>query len=423
MKRTFLRGARFGVGDVPAEIERIPVELVAQDAAISRAMLYRRRGTRPTVGVLMLHPRMDQTQSYVLLPIMAAGYAAMGCACRYVHNDTSSCQERLVLDVAAAVKALRDSGCEKVILIGNSGGGGILSLYQAQARTAPEARLKDTPAGEAFDLGAYDLPPADGLVLIAAHRGEGSRLYRWIDAAQIDEDDPMSLDPSLDIYNPDNGFRLPPESSHYSEEFLVRYREAQHQRALRMDARARERIAARHDAAREAAALEAAGDTGARWQELTRRSMITGHMVITRMLACPEWLDLSIEPDDRVVCSFNNDPRPDLQNYEESFAPFLTPEAFLSTWSGLSSRADVVSALPSIPDPFLVVHYAGDPATRISEVEHFIEVSGASDKHLELIRGADHWGYEIVGPGQRGPRTTAGTDAIVAWMSSRFPLG
>ena len=58
-----------------------------------------------------------------------------------------------------------------------------------------------------------------------------------------------------------------------------------------------------------------------------------------------------------------------------------------------------------------------------ASAEHFIEVSGAIDKHLELIRGADHWGYEIVGPGKRGPRTTAGTDAIVAWMSSRFPLG
>lgn len=422
MKRTFSRGARFAFGDVPADIERIPLELVAQDATTSRAMLYRRRGTRPTVGVLMLHPRMDQTQSYVLLPLMAAGYAAMGCACRYVHNDTSSCQERLVLDVAAAVQALRDSGCETVVLIGNSGGGGILSLYQAQARMAPERRLTDTPSGEPFDLGAYDLPPADGLVLIAAHRGEGSRLYRWIDGSQTDDDDPMSLDPSLDIYNPDNGFRIPPQSSHYSDEFLARYRRAQHERALRMDARARERIAARNDAAREAAELEASGDTGARWQELTRRSMLTGHMVITRMLACPEWLDLLIEPDDRVVCSFNNDPRPDLQNYEESFAPFLTPEAFLSTWSGLSSRADVVTALPSIPDPLLVVHYAGDPATRLSEVGHFIEVSAAVDKQLEVIDGTDHWGYEILGPGRRGPRTTAGTDAVVAWMSSRFPL-
>lgn len=421
MTRSFLRGARFAMDDVPPDVERIPVELRAADGGLARGTLYRPAGTRPKVGALMLHPRMDQSQSYVLLPLVAAGYAALGCGSRWVHNDSEAIQERILLDVAAAVRVLHARGCERVVLVGNSGGGGILSLYQAQARTAPGARLTDTAAGDLLELGAYDLPPADALVLLAAHPGEGSRLYRWLDPSVTDEDDPLSIDRSLDMYDPDNGFRVPPEPSSYSPAFLERYRAAQIERAERLDQRARQRLAEQDAAARDAAALEDQPARRRDWIDLARRAALPGHLLISRVLACPEWLDTSIEPDDRDVGSFNNDPRPDLQNYEWSVATFLTPRAFLSTWSGLSTRADVFAALPAIPDPLLVVHYAGDAATRISEAERFVAVSAAADTSLVLVRGADHWGFRITGPHQRGPRTTEGTDAVVAWLRDRLP--
>jgi pimeloyl-ACP methyl ester carboxylesterase len=410
------------MADLPGDIERIPIELIAQDGGLARSILYRTAGTRPTVGVMMLHPRMDQGQSYLLLPLVAAGYAAMGCASRNVHNDSTAIQEKLVLDVAAGIRALHANGCERVVLLGNSGGGGILSLYQSQARTPAAARLTDTAAGDPHDLGAFDLPPAAGLVLLAAHPGEGSRLYRWLDPSVVEEDDPTEVDQGLDMYNPDNGFRIPPEPSSYTADFLARYRSAQHERALRLDQIARARLAQRDDAEVGAASLAAQGDHGPPWRALTRSAALPRHMLISRVLASPDWLDLSIEPDDRDVASFNNDPRPDLQNYEDSIATFLTPEAYLSTWSGLSSRADVHACLPSIPDPLLVVHYTGDGVTRISEVERYITASGSNDKELVLLRNIDHWGYTITGPHQRGPRSTQGTDAVVAWLRSRFPL-
>src|SRR5439155_22345969 len=165
------------------------------------------------------------------------------------------------------------------------------------------------------------------------------------------------------------------------------------------DQRAHDRLAARAAAARD-------GDV--------RRAALPAHLLIHRVLACPEWVDLSIEPDDRDVGSFNNDPRPDLQNYEWSVATFLTPAAFLSTWSGPSTRADVFDSLPAIADPLLVVHYAGDAATRISEARRFLEVSGAYDNQLVLIPKTDHWGFRITAPHQRGVPTAEGTDAVVA---------
>ena len=82
MKRIYPRGARFTLADLPADVDRMPIELIAQDGGLARGILYRRHDVRPRVGVVMLHPRMDQCQSYVLLPLVAAGYAALGCAGR-----------------------------------------------------------------------------------------------------------------------------------------------------------------------------------------------------------------------------------------------------------------------------------------------------------------------------------------------------
>jgi hypothetical protein len=59
----------------------------------------------------------------------------------------------LILDVAAAVKRLRQAGCEKVVLLGMSGGSSVAPFYQRQARTASPGRLTDTPAYSSLNWG------------------------------------------------------------------------------------------------------------------------------------------------------------------------------------------------------------------------------------------------------------------------------
>jgi len=402
------RGANMPVQSLPRGIEMVPLRLVSQDGAITRGMLYRPAGKLARIGVHIMHPRADQTANYTIPQLAAAGFAVLGRAGRYVHNDIAGSQEKLLLDYAAGVKYLRELGCETVILLGNSGGGALACYYQSQARCAGGERFTDTPAGDPFDLNAFDLPPADAISMIGSHIGEGHMLTKWLDPSLVDERDPLSCDPELDMYDPANGFAVPPAPSHYAKDFLERFHAARQARAQRLDETARTLIASRREAARQATRLA------------ERQAVLADHMVIYRTLADPAFVDPSIEPDDRAICSFNNNPRPDLDNYAASVAPFLTPEAYLSTWSGLSSRANAVARLAEIPEPLLIVHWGGDSNTRGSELQAMIDASAATDKQAVVIPGCDHFGFRILGPGNRADRPAEGVETIVDWARHRF---
>jgi pimeloyl-ACP methyl ester carboxylesterase len=218
------------------------------------------------------------------------------------------------------------------------------------------------------------------------------------------------------MYEASNGFSTPPSSSKYGSEFLSRYRAAQLDRVRRLDVYARSLLSRQSEAAE---LLPAA--TGSLALRLQRQERMGWHMVIYRTSADPAAVDLSIEPDDRSVGSYFSN-RPDIENYGDSgFARYVTPRAWLSTWSALSSKVRTADNLESIGEPLLVVHYAGDAATRLSEAREMEARSGAADKRLVIIPNADHYGCAINGDGRTGPRTTAGTVAVVQWMLERFP--
>jgi len=405
------QGANFSLASVPAEIGYEPVGLVAADGAPSKGMLYRKRGTSPKVGVHLMHPRTDQTQNYNILPLALAGYAVLGRASRWPNNDVATVHEPLLLDVAAGVQFLRAQGCEKVILLGNSGGSSLAAFYQAQATAPPGKRLAETPAGDSFDLNKYDLPPADGIVLIAGHVGQGLLLGKMIDPSVIDERDPIGADPALDPYDPANGFDIATGKGNYGAEFLERYRGAQLERVRRLDCVARRMIEMMQDATSVQPSSSAA-------QRKARAARAGWHMIIYRTTADPAFVDLSIEPDDRIVFSYVS-ARPDLENYgENGFARYVTPRAWLSTWSALSSRARTADNLSACTMPLLIVHYAGDAATRLREVTELELRSASPDKTVRVIRGVDHYGIPLQGPKSR---SALGTDCVVKWMLERFP--
>jgi hypothetical protein len=393
------------------------VQLRTEDRAESRGELHSNGGEKTVV--CLMHPRADMSRHYLTPYLLEAGCAVFGQESRWPGNDVACIHEMLLADIAASMKFLRERGYRKIIFIGNSGGGSLYSFYQAQAVTESPGRLKDTAAGDAYDLNRFQMPPADGLIMLAAHLGEGKYLEKAIDPAVADENDPVSCEPSLDMYNPDNGFREPPEPSRYSKEFLDRYRAAQTARVARLDAIARRLIEEQRHFQELARQPEFEQHPLARRSFVWRRAALGAYMLIHRTEANPAFTDPSINPSSREYGSIIS-PRPDVFNYSEAgFAKYMTPRGWLSTWSGLSSRASVLDNIPKVKAPTLVVNYTGDHSIYPADSEATLARSGASDKKLVNI-DADHFGFPLASRPNQGGRAGA-AKAIVEWLRERFP--
>jgi hypothetical protein len=408
----------FAANDAPhdATIAGEPVWLEAEDGGLSSAILYD-RGACKTV-VCFMHPQADMSRHYAIPALVEAGFAAFGQNSRYLNNDTHCIHELLLLDVAAGQRFLRARGYENVVLVGNSGGGSLFAFYQAQASLAPPGRLTETPAGDKVDLNAHDLPAADAYVMLAAHLGEGQILMHMIDPSVTDEGDPLSCDASLDPYDPDNGYRPPPESSRYSEEFVDRYRAAQRRRVARIDATARRLIAERNQARGEIFAGGFGERTAAEQARTVRRAAVHPPMIVHRTEADLRALDTSLDPSARDAGTLFSY-RPDLTNYMElGFARVTTPKAWLSTWSGAASHAALERNAPAVAVPSLVVNYDGDNAIFPADAPRALDLLGAADKRLVTVAG-DHYGFA---PGtQRRSGAPLALAEIVAWLRERFP--
>ena len=78
---------------------------------------------------------------------------------------------------------LRRRGYERIVLCGNSGGGSLAAFYQAEAE---HLIVTTTPDGVPFALTPQQIPPVDGLAMLAAHPGRAATMVEWIDPSVID---------------------------------------------------------------------------------------------------------------------------------------------------------------------------------------------------------------------------------------------
>ena len=379
-------------GDIDAGVQQTVLQLYAADGAKSRGILYLPPNRMPRTAIIMAHPRGDFFQHYSIPYWVEAGFAAFAQNTRYLNNDSMMLHENLLIDLAAGVRFLREErGFERIVMLGNSGGGSLFAYYDAEARKSKGSRVAAPPGGGPPNLNNFDLPVADGFIVLAAHPGQGKVLMGSLDAAVVEEQDPFASDPALDMYDEGNGFKSPPAESRYDREWLRGYRAAQRARVARIDAIARRYI----DEARNArAASRADGFTtqAAEYRNFMQRRMMAPQiMLVYRTLANPNYHDLTLDPSERVLGSIFA-ARPDLFNYHAfGLGHVVTPEAWLSTWSGLSSYACLERNLPQVKIPTLVVGAKADQDIFISDVRAEFELSGASDKRLEFIEGADHF--------------------------------
>ena len=409
ISKTYLAGIPFWFRKPPAgSVESLVLR--AHDFRQIRALLWSGPGPiEKKVGVVVIHPRVDFTQHYAIPRLVDAGFAVLAAQTRHVHSDLFAVHEEMVLDVDACVRHLRDRrGIEKVVLFGNCGGASLVAFYQAQARLAASDRLAETPAGDATHFATATMTPADAMIYVAPHRGQGKVLLACIDPSVADESDPLSVTSALDMYDPANGFREPPAWSEYEDGFLARFREAQVARVARLDARAREAVARRNAAARETD----------RTLEARRRAVHDPVMTVFRTMANPAFVDRRIDPSTRDYGSLLSE-RPDLMNFAAfGLARTVTPRAWLSTWSGLSSNADLVANVAKIREPTLLVAAASDREVFPRDIAAIERAVASEDKQVASVDGARH--YFEPAPGEKeSPHVDALMDLVVPWIRER----
>jgi len=376
---------------LPAGTTCEPLQLITADHAVAHGWLYARGGERTVV--CLMHPRANFSRHYAVPALLEAGFAVLCENSRWLNNDATLIHERVLLDVAEGLRKARER-YERVVLIGNSGGGSLYTFYLSQEMAPPGARLTSTASGEPLDLNHFELPSADAMIYLAAHPGEGWFLLNAIDPSLVDEGDPLSCDPRLDLYAPANGFAPPPQSSAYTSEFLAGYRAAQRARIERIDGLALARLERKR-------AARSAGDL--------RGAIATDFLLVYRTDADPRAVDLSLDPSQRDYGSLWGR-RPDLINYGPvGFARVVSPEAWLSTWSATHSRAEISATGPRMTLPALVIDYAGDNAIHPSDTEHIVRSLGSKQVERRTLDG-DHYGF----PTERG--RDAALEEVVAWL-------
>jgi len=398
-----------------------PVDLKADDGVPSTGLLYKPRGRRSRIGVHLMHPRTDQTRNYNIAALAEAGMTVLARSSRSVNNDVDTVHEDLLLDVAAGVRYLRDLGCEHVVLLGNSGGAPLAAMYQSQAESSGAERITPEVSPIGADLSGADLPKADAVVSIGGHIGQAETLARLLDAAVVDERDLHATDPTLDMYAPENGFRLPVNDIRYDPEFVARVRAAQLRRVEALDRTALAFLERAGSSRLLARRLKGAGVADADLFRAQRVAASRTVMVIHRTVADPALVDLSIDPDDRLAGGFDAHPRPDVQNYAlAGFGHYLSPRAWLSTWSATSSHAGMLRNLPGVSVPTLFVHYSGDIFVRTADLHAMVAAAGARDLSHVIVPRTDHYGREISDAGTLGGRVAEGTAAAREWILERF---
>lgn len=401
-----LRGSVWNSERLPKDTRVSVHTLRTHDGSNVTGYLFRRGGEKSVC--CWMHPREIGVSNYLIPDVLNAGAAAWVQGARSPGNDIRLEHESAVIDLAAGQRFLREQGYANTVLLGISGGAALATMYAQQSEAAPAQRIKRSPAGKPTGLDEAELPPANGFILVSPHLGQGKLLQNCIDPAVVDENDPLQSDDSISAFNPANGWKRQPESSSYTPEFLVRYREAQRARVARIDASALEKVARRQEARKRLKEKPGRADA-----ILGAYSPI---FQVWRTDADPRCFDLSLEPTTRAYGTLWG-ANPFASNYGSvGFARVCTPESWLSNWSANHSNASMEKCAPALARPTLLIQYTGDNSVFPSEADAIFGWIGTADK-LRYKIGGNHHG-QPVRAGEASGQIEAG-ERIAAWLADK----
>lgn len=191
----------------------------------SPAVLYEpvQKNEKQRIAVLVMHSDED----YLIWPtgpeLAKRGYTVLNANVMNKEGIIFSQIDKMQ-SVKAALEYLRSlPQIEKIILMGHSGGGTLMSAYQAVAENGPQVfqgpeKIYPYPDEE-------KLPPADGIMLLDSNWGNAVMQLLSLDPAVEDENSGMRINEDLNLFNPVNGFDK--NGSTYTDEFIRHFQKAQ----------------------------------------------------------------------------------------------------------------------------------------------------------------------------------------------------
>jgi pimeloyl-ACP methyl ester carboxylesterase len=314
-------------------------------------------GRRPRTALIATHYNVDFAEHYAAPYFAARGLGFLGWNTRFRGAEDQFILEHALIDIGVGVRWLREeAGAERVVILGNSGGGSLMGAYQAEA-TSPTLA---TGARGAAAAALAALPAADLYVSLNAHKGRPEVLTAWMDPSVVDERDPTLTDPALDPFNPANG---PP----YGEGFVARYRAAQRARNQRITDWAKAELAR----------VNAAGVPDILFP-------------LYRTWADLRFMDPALDPSER-PCPGCYAGDPAQANRRPGIGRANALRTWLSMWSLETSNCQGGPQLARIEVPALVVQSTADMGVFPSDARAIHAALASADKTLELISGAHYF--------------------------------
>jgi pimeloyl-ACP methyl ester carboxylesterase len=336
------------------------------------------QGMRPQAALIATHYNVDFAEHYSAPYFAARGFGFLGWNTRYRGAEDLFNLEHALIDIGVGVKWLREEAhVEKIVLLGNSGGGSLMAAYQAQARS-PFLSAQGATADALAKLS-----PADLYISLNAHPGRPEVLTNWMDASVIDESDPTRTNKSLDPFDAAKG---PP----FVPEFIARYRKGQIDRNYRITKWAKAELAR----------MNAAG-------------VPDRIFPLFRTWADLRFIDPAIEPTQRPCpgCYAGN---PQFANRSPlGIGRTSSLKAWLSMWSLETSNCQGPPQLAKLALPALVVQSMADMGVFPSDARKIHEALASTDKTLEFIPGAHYF------EDSESSRSHA-IDLMAAWINARI---
>ena len=429
---------------VPAFVQaQSKPEFVPFQGTVKGALYKPDTGAAPHVGILVMHRTANYLTHPACTELSKRGFMLLCMTTRYENNEAMVDFERLPLDVKNGVEYLRrQPGITKVLLFGHSGGGPLMSLYQAVAENGPSYCKGPNKLSECSDDLA-SLPPADGIVFADPNPGNSVNTLRRINPAVANENSPPDAPPvaAVDMFDPKNGYN-PDGPSHYSAEFQARYFEAQADRMNGLIDMARAKLdrIRRHDYGYpddDIVVIPHSGNPGsgagnsesalfvtqpdlpyfnstAKPEKLLRNDGTTVTQVVNSVLVP------NIKAA-RIILGFRTGTK------VFTLRSFLSAQAIRATNSmdGIdwcTSNNSTVCALQSISVPVLFMAMGGH--YYVGDGERYFEIARSKDRDFVVIEGATH-GFAGCKPCEKTPGQYSNSqknlfDYAANWINARF---